>query len=77
MTDAAQAHARSSEGCEWFRRAAHEAHDGGNKIMFVGNGGSAGISSHLAIDFSKNGGLRAMAFNDAFGADLSWQRSRL
>ena len=32
--------------------------------MFIGNGGSAGIAGHLAIDFTKNGGLRAMAFND-------------
>jgi D-sedoheptulose 7-phosphate isomerase len=53
------------EGCDWVRRIAHEAHDAGNKIIFVGNGGSASIASHLAIDFSKNGKLRAMAFNDA------------
>jgi len=52
------------DGCEWVRRAAHEAHDSGHKIMFVGNGGSAGIASHLAIDFSKNGGLRSLSFND-------------
>lgn len=36
----------------------------GNKIMFCGNGASAAISSHMAADFSKNAGLRAMAFND-------------
>jgi D-sedoheptulose 7-phosphate isomerase len=64
VTDRAKRKIALNEGCEWFRRAAHEAHDSGNKIMFVGNGGSAGISSHLAIDFSKNGDLRAMAFND-------------
>src|SRR4029079_15204682 len=63
-TDGAKRKIALGEGCEWFRRAAHEAHDAGNKIMFVGNGGSAGICSHPAIDFSKNGGLRAMAFND-------------
>jgi D-sedoheptulose 7-phosphate isomerase len=66
------------EACEWFRQATHEAHDAGNKIMFVGNGGSAGICSHLAIDFSKNGGLRAMAFNDpsaltCLGNDLGYE----
>jgi D-sedoheptulose 7-phosphate isomerase len=44
-------------------------HDGGNKLMFVGNGGSAGICSHMAIDYSKNGGMRATAFND--GAALT------
>ena len=46
--------------------------------MFVGNGGSAGIASHLAIDFSKNGGLRSLAFNDAsaltcLGNDLGYE----
>jgi D-sedoheptulose 7-phosphate isomerase len=65
-------------GCEWVRKAAHESHDAGNKIIFVGNGGSAGIASHLAIDFSKNGGLRALAFNDAsaltcLGNDLGYE----
>jgi len=44
---------------------AQEAHDAGNKIMIVGNGGSAGIASHTAIDFSKNANLRALAFNDS------------
>lgn len=34
------------------------------KIMFVGNGGSMGIASHLAIDFTKNGGVPAIAFSD-------------
>ena len=67
-----------TEGCEWFCRAAHDAHNSGNKIIFVGNGGSAGICSHLAIDFSKNGGLRAMAFNDpsaltCLGNDLGYE----
>jgi D-sedoheptulose 7-phosphate isomerase len=66
------------QGCEWVRKAAHETHDNGNKIMFVGNGGSSGIASHLAIDYSKNGGLRSMAFNDAaaltcLGNDLGYE----
>jgi D-sedoheptulose 7-phosphate isomerase len=65
-------------GCQWVRQAAHEAHDAGNKIVFIGNGGSAGIASHLAIDFSKNGGLRALAFNDpsaltCLGNDLGYE----
>lgn len=37
----------------------------GNKIIFIGNGGSAAISSHMAIDFWKNGGMRAVTFNDS------------
>lgn len=35
------------------------------KIIMVGNGGSAGIASHQAVDYWKNGGVRAIAFNDA------------
>jgi D-sedoheptulose 7-phosphate isomerase len=39
-------------------------HDAGKKILFAGNGGSAGICSHMATDYSKNGNMRAMALND-------------
>jgi len=39
--------------------------NGPNKLMFVGNGGSAGIAGHMAIDFAKNGGVRSVTFNDA------------
>jgi D-sedoheptulose 7-phosphate isomerase len=34
------------------------------KVMLIGNGGSAAIASHQAIDFWKVGGIRATAFND-------------
>jgi len=34
------------------------------KIMFIGNGASAAISSHMSTDFWKNGGIKAVAFND-------------
>jgi D-sedoheptulose 7-phosphate isomerase len=37
----------------------------GKKIMMIGNGGSAGITSHMAIDFWKNGKVKATAFNDS------------
>ena len=42
-----------------------EARDSGYKLMLAGNGASASIASHLATDFSKQGKVRAMAFNDA------------
>src|SRR3989338_2298548 len=42
-----------------------KAHEKGGKVYFVGNGGSATIASHMAIDFWKNGGIRSDAFNDA------------
>ena len=35
------------------------------KVMFVGNGGSAGIASHMTTDWLKNGGFSALCFNDA------------
>ena len=78
VTDRTSKSLSLDEGCEWVRKAAHQAHDAGNKIIFVGNGGSAGIASHLAIDFSKNGGLRALAFNDpsaltCLGNDLGYE----
>lgn len=37
------------------------------KMMFVGNGASASISSHMATDFWKTNGIRALAFNDSSG----------
>ena len=36
----------------------------GRKVIFIGNGGSAAIASHQAVDYWKNGGMRAIAFND-------------
>jgi D-sedoheptulose 7-phosphate isomerase len=36
-----------------------------NRIYLVGNGGSAAIASHSAIDLLKNGNIPATAFNDA------------
>jgi D-sedoheptulose 7-phosphate isomerase len=36
----------------------------GRKIMFIGNGASAAMASHMAADFLKNGGVRTISFND-------------
>jgi D-sedoheptulose 7-phosphate isomerase len=36
-----------------------------NKIIFIGNGGSASISSHVAVDFTKITNFRAICFNEA------------
>lgn len=38
---------------------------GKNKLIFIGNGGSASIASHMATDFLKNAGIPAIAFNDS------------
>ncbi|MEW6087940.1 MAG: SIS domain-containing protein [bacterium] len=37
----------------------------GNKIIIIGNGGSASIASHMATDFLKNIKIPALAFTDA------------
>jgi len=36
----------------------------GNKVILIGNGGSASIASHISTDFLKNCNLPSMAFND-------------
>ena len=36
----------------------------GKKLMFIGNGASASMSSHYTPDFWKNGKIRAINFND-------------
>ena len=35
------------------------------KTIFVGNGGSAAMASHLAVDFTKAAKIRAINFNEA------------
>ena len=37
----------------------------GRKVVFAGNGGSAAIASHCAVDFTKNAGIRSVNFNEA------------
>ena len=55
-----------------------DTHDSDGTVMFVGNGGSASIASHMAIDFSKCGGVRSICFNDGssltcLGNDLGYE----
>jgi D-sedoheptulose 7-phosphate isomerase len=56
----------------------HAAHNLGRKVIFIGNGGSMGIATHMAVDFSKNGGMRATALGDGamltcIGNDFSFE----
>jgi D-sedoheptulose 7-phosphate isomerase len=58
---------------------ARRTHAAGNKLIFVGNGGSSAIASHMATDYSKNGDVRSMALNDSsmltcLGNDLGYDR---
>ncbi len=57
---------------------ARRAHTAGNKLIFIGNGGSAAIASHMATDYSKNGDVRSLALNDSsmltcLGNDLGYE----
>ena len=50
----------------------------GNKIIFAGNGASAAIASHCALDFTKQAKIRSMCFNDsafitAFANDYGYE----
>ena len=37
----------------------------GKKVILAGNGGSAAIASHCAVDFTKSAGIRCINFNEA------------
>jgi D-sedoheptulose 7-phosphate isomerase len=55
------------------------AHDAGFKLIFIGIGGDAGSAGHMAIDFSKNGNVRAVSFDAAtavtcLGNDLGFEK---
>jgi D-sedoheptulose 7-phosphate isomerase len=58
---------------------ARRTHAAGNKLIFIGNGGSAAIASHMATDYSKNGDIRSVALNDSsmltcLGNDLGYDQ---
>jgi D-sedoheptulose 7-phosphate isomerase len=39
--------------------------ENGKKVIIAGNGGSAAMASHVAVDFTKQGGVRTVNFNEA------------
>lgn len=47
-----------------FRDLCLEVKQRDRKLMFAGNGASASIASHAAVDFTKQAKVRATAFND-------------
>ena len=67
-----------ADAYDWAMHTAVRTHAQGNKLMFIGNGGSAAIASHMATDFTKNGNLRTVSFNDGsmltcLGNDLGYE----
>lgn len=50
----------------------------GSRLYFIGNGGSAAISSHMTTDFMKNGGMNTISLYDnavitCFGNDYGYE----
>ena len=57
----------------------HNTRDAGGKIIFVGNGGSAAIASHVSVDLTKNANIQSVNFNEAdlitcFSNDYGYER---
>ena len=69
VTDSSGYPVGQSESIQLIIDFLQEVRDNGGKNIFIGNGGSAAIASHMAIDYSKNGRLPSQAFND--GASLT------
>ncbi len=55
----------TAEGFARWVRITHDGQTHGQHLYLAGNGASAMMASHFAADACKNGGLSAMAFNDA------------
>jgi len=61
--------------CDWTKAVREQ--DG--TIHLIGNGASACMASHFAVDWTKNAGVRALAYNDvafitAIGNDLGYEK---
>lgn len=54
-----------ADGVSRWVALTHATHVRDGHLYIIGNGGSAGMASHMAADATKNGGLRALALNDA------------
>jgi D-sedoheptulose 7-phosphate isomerase len=68
-----------ADAMAWVIERACEAQATGHTLLFVGNGGSACIASHSAIDYTKAGNLRALALNDVpaltcLGNDVGYEQ---
>jgi D-sedoheptulose 7-phosphate isomerase len=48
-----------------FKNLANEVKNNNAKMIFAGNGASAAISAHAAVDFTKQAKIRGITFNEA------------
>lgn len=51
------------DGLEQLSKMMRLCHNRGGKVIFIGNGGSAAIASHMSVDYSKNKGIRAISLS--------------
>lgn len=68
----------TSEAMEQIVAYFRQAKRAERKVYFIGNGGSAGIASHMTADFMKNGGMKTYNFYDSslftcMGNDLGYE----
>ena len=61
VTDHAGQPKTLGDGFAEFLARGRAVHDAGNKLIFIGNGASASMASHYALDLTKNGGIRSLA----------------
>lgn len=54
-----------SEGINLAANLVSQQNQRQKKVIFIGNGGSATVASHQAIDYWRNGNIPAIAFNDS------------
>ena len=54
-----------SESLEQAATMIRQTHVSGNKVILAGNGGSAAMAGHVAVDLTKAAGIRAVNFNEA------------
>ncbi|MCP4133385.1 MAG: SIS domain-containing protein [bacterium] len=64
VTDKAGEELEFYQAIEDVANMAMSCSDAGNKTIFIGNGASQAISSHMSTDIWKNGGVRGIAFTD-------------
>ena len=53
------------EGLDTAVKMLRQVKEKNKKLIFIGNGASAAMASHHSVDIWKNGGIKAVAFNDS------------
>ena len=64
VTDISGKTLRTEKGYDIWCRWTSGAKRTNSSIFFIGNGASAAMASHMSADATKNGGLKAMSFNN-------------